>query len=222
MAPGKTVSKLRSTPAPYLAQAPAPKLGVGVDLNRDRDRVSCLLGPDLTEGRTVSHRDKLATSLRYAADFKWFAQRTLRNARFRPRVSTFDSRKDAPPIAEATALHPTVPRSRLRSSQSYGIPRTRASTAALLSPGHVTCIRSRPRNSGLRSTHRRWRNSTSGTPIRVAPSKWMLHDEAPQRSNTQRDFVGTHAIPHPVTRECFPNCRGVLSNVLHHQSARCR
>ncbi len=49
MSPGKTVSKLRSTPAPYLAQAPAPKLGAGVDLNRCRVRVSSLLGPDLTD-----------------------------------------------------------------------------------------------------------------------------------------------------------------------------
>ena len=38
MAPGKTVSKLRSIPAPYLAQAPAPKLGVGVDLTETRTR----------------------------------------------------------------------------------------------------------------------------------------------------------------------------------------
>ncbi len=49
----KTVSKLRSGSAPYLAQAPAPKLGVGIDLNRDRHRVSSLLGPDtvLTRSR---------------------------------------------------------------------------------------------------------------------------------------------------------------------------
>ena len=84
------VSKLRSTPAPYLAQAPAPKLGVGVDLNRCRDRASCLLGPDtvltrsrshrgpdptsprrgrhLTEGRTVSQRDRRSTSRGCGAD----------------------------------------------------------------------------------------------------------------------------------------------------------
>ncbi len=55
MSPDKTVSKLRSTPAPYLAQAPAPKLEVGVDL---------------TEVRTVPHRDRRSTSLRCAADFK--------------------------------------------------------------------------------------------------------------------------------------------------------
>ena len=58
------VSKLRSTPAPYLAQAPAPKLGVGVDLNRCRDRVGCLLGPDLTEVRTRAHRDAVPISPR--------------------------------------------------------------------------------------------------------------------------------------------------------------
>ena len=54
--PGKTVSKLRSAPAPYLAQAPAPKLGVGVDLNRDRVRVSSLLGPDTVLTRSRPHR----------------------------------------------------------------------------------------------------------------------------------------------------------------------
>ncbi len=64
MSPAKTVSKLRSTPAPYLAQTPAPKLGVAVDLNRCRDRVSCLLGPDLTETRTLSHRGTDPTSPR--------------------------------------------------------------------------------------------------------------------------------------------------------------
>ena len=52
---GKTVSKLRSAPRPYLAQAPPPKLGVGIDL---------------TEGRTVSHRDGGSKSVRCAADFK--------------------------------------------------------------------------------------------------------------------------------------------------------
>ncbi len=56
MSLGKTVSKLRSAPAPYLAQAPAPKLGVGVDLNRCRDRVGCLLGPDTVLTRSRSHR----------------------------------------------------------------------------------------------------------------------------------------------------------------------
>ena len=56
MSPGKTVSKLRSTPAPCLAQAPALKLGVGVDLNRCRDRVGCLLGPDTVLTRSRSHR----------------------------------------------------------------------------------------------------------------------------------------------------------------------
>ena len=70
MAPGKTVSKLRSTPAPYLAQAPAPKLGVGVDLNRCRDRVGCLLSPDTVLTRSRSHRGRGSTSLRCAADFK--------------------------------------------------------------------------------------------------------------------------------------------------------
>ena len=70
MAPGKTVSKLRSTPAPYLAQAPAPKLGVGVDLNRDRHRVGCLLGPDTVLTRSRPHRDADPTSARCAADFK--------------------------------------------------------------------------------------------------------------------------------------------------------
>ncbi len=64
MSPGKTISKLRSAPAPYLAQTPAPKLGVGIDFNRCRDRVSCLLGPDLTEVRTVSHRDGGSASVR--------------------------------------------------------------------------------------------------------------------------------------------------------------
>jgi len=86
----ETVSKLRSVPAPYLAQAPAPKLGVGVDLNRCRDRVGCLLGPDtvltrsrshrgadptaprrgrhLPEGRTVSQRDRRSTSRGCGAD----------------------------------------------------------------------------------------------------------------------------------------------------------
>ena len=80
MCPGETVSKLRSTPAPYLAQAPAPKLGIGIDLNRDRVRVSCLLGPDtvltrshLTEVRTRHHRGARPTSS------WWSAQRTLRN-----------------------------------------------------------------------------------------------------------------------------------------------
>ena len=90
MSPGKTVSKLRSAPAPYLAPAPAPKLGVGVALNRCRDRVSCLLGPDtvltrsrpdrdavptsprcgryLTEGRIVSRRDRGSPSVRCAVD----------------------------------------------------------------------------------------------------------------------------------------------------------
>ena len=70
MTPEKTDSKLRSTPAPYLAQAPAPKLGVGVDLNRDRGRVSCLLGPDTVLTRTRPHRDTGPTLLRCAADFK--------------------------------------------------------------------------------------------------------------------------------------------------------
>jgi hypothetical protein len=65
--PGKTVSKLKSAPAPYLAQAPAPKLGVGVDLNRDRDRVSCLLGPDTVLTRSRPHRDAGATSVRCGA-----------------------------------------------------------------------------------------------------------------------------------------------------------
>ncbi len=40
-------------PAPYLAQAPAPKLGVGVVLNRCRDRASCLLGPDTVRAYSV-------------------------------------------------------------------------------------------------------------------------------------------------------------------------
>ena len=70
MSPGTTVSKPRSTPAPYLAQATVPRLGVGVDLNRDRHRVTSILGPDLTEVRTVSHRDRCCTSVRCAADFK--------------------------------------------------------------------------------------------------------------------------------------------------------
>ena len=64
MSPGKTVSKLRSAPAPYLAQAPAPKLGVAVDLNRYRDRVSCLLGPDTVLTRSRPHRDAIPTSPR--------------------------------------------------------------------------------------------------------------------------------------------------------------
>ena len=70
MSPGETVSKLRSTPAPYLAQAPALKLGVGVDLNRCRDRVGCLLSPDTVLTRSRSHRGRGSTSLRCAADFK--------------------------------------------------------------------------------------------------------------------------------------------------------
>ena len=45
MSAGETVSKLRSAPAPYLASGAAPKLGIGVDLNRCRDRVPALLGP---------------------------------------------------------------------------------------------------------------------------------------------------------------------------------
>ena len=64
MAPRKTVSKLRSTPAPYLAQAPAPKLGVGVDLNRYRHRVSSLLGPDTVLTRSRPYRDADPISLR--------------------------------------------------------------------------------------------------------------------------------------------------------------
>ncbi len=64
MSPGETVSKLRSTPAPYLAQVPALKLGVGVDLNRCRDRVGCLLGPDTVLTRSRPHRDADAASLR--------------------------------------------------------------------------------------------------------------------------------------------------------------
>lgn len=63
MSPGKTVSKLRSTSAPYLAQAPAPKLGVGIDLNRCRDRVGCLLGPDTVLTRSRPHRGADATEL---------------------------------------------------------------------------------------------------------------------------------------------------------------
>ena len=47
MSPGKAVSIVRSAPAPYLAPAPAPKLGVAVDLNRCRDRVGCVLGPPI-------------------------------------------------------------------------------------------------------------------------------------------------------------------------------
>ena len=39
-------TKLRSTAAPSLAQAPGAQLGVGVDLNRCRGRVGRLLGPD--------------------------------------------------------------------------------------------------------------------------------------------------------------------------------
>ncbi len=64
MSPGKTVSKLRSAPAPYLVPAPAPKLGVGVDLNRCRDRVGCLLGPDTVLTRSRSHRGRIPISLR--------------------------------------------------------------------------------------------------------------------------------------------------------------
>ncbi len=67
MALGKTVSKLRSTPAPYLAQAPAPKLGVSVDLNKDRDRVSSLLGPDPVLTRSRPHRGRGSISPRYGA-----------------------------------------------------------------------------------------------------------------------------------------------------------
>ena len=68
MSPGKTVSKLRSTPAPYLAQVPTPKLGVGVDLNRDRVRVSCLLGPDTVLTRSRPHRGTDPTSPRSGLD----------------------------------------------------------------------------------------------------------------------------------------------------------
>ncbi len=64
MSPGKTVSKPRSTPAPYLAQAPAPKLGVGVGLNRCRERVGCLLGPDTVLTRSRPHRGTARISAR--------------------------------------------------------------------------------------------------------------------------------------------------------------
>ena len=69
MSPGETVSKLRSTPAPYLAQAPAPKLEVGVDLNRCRDRVGCLLGPDTVLTRPRPHRGTDRISPRRGLDF---------------------------------------------------------------------------------------------------------------------------------------------------------
>ncbi len=69
MSPEKTVSKLRSSPGPYLAQAPAPKLGVGVDLNRCRDHVDCLFGPDTVLTRFRPHADRRSTSVRCAGDF---------------------------------------------------------------------------------------------------------------------------------------------------------
>lgn len=62
MSPGETVSKLRSAPSRYLAQAPAPKLGVAVDLNRCRDRVGCLLRPDTLLTRSRPHRGTDRTS----------------------------------------------------------------------------------------------------------------------------------------------------------------
>ncbi len=73
MASEKTVSKLRSIPTPYVAQAPAPKLGARVDPNRWWDRVSSLLGPDLTEIRTLHQLGARRTS-------SWrFARRTQRS-----------------------------------------------------------------------------------------------------------------------------------------------
>ena len=60
-APKKTVSQLRSTPAPCLARAPAAKLGVGVDLNRGRVRVGSLLGPDPVLTRSRSRAYSVAT-----------------------------------------------------------------------------------------------------------------------------------------------------------------
>ncbi len=44
--PGGTISKLVSAPAPYLMQAPASRLVLGVAINKGRVRVGCLLGPD--------------------------------------------------------------------------------------------------------------------------------------------------------------------------------
>ncbi|MCK4871929.1 MAG: hypothetical protein KAS72_04300 [Phycisphaerales bacterium] len=68
VSPAKPGPKLRSTPAPYLAQAPALKLGVGVDLNRYRDRVSCLLGPDTVLTRPRPHRGPDRTLPGWALD----------------------------------------------------------------------------------------------------------------------------------------------------------
>ena len=62
--PQKTVSKLRSIPAPYLAEASAPKLGVGVEVNRCRGRVGCLLGPDTVLTRSRPQREADAILLR--------------------------------------------------------------------------------------------------------------------------------------------------------------
>lgn len=70
MSPGKTVSKLESAPAPYLEQVSAPKLGVRVDLNKCRDRLSCLLGPDTVLTRSRPHRDRRSTSVGCGTDFR--------------------------------------------------------------------------------------------------------------------------------------------------------
>ena len=45
-------------------------LGIGVGLNRSRDRVSCLLGPDTVLTRPRPHRDRRSTSVKCTADFK--------------------------------------------------------------------------------------------------------------------------------------------------------
>ncbi len=76
----KTVSKLRSAPAPYLAQAPAPKLGVGVDLNRSRVRVGGLLGPDTVLTRSRPHRGPDPTSPRCGPDLTETRTRSHRDA----------------------------------------------------------------------------------------------------------------------------------------------
>lgn len=58
MSRGKTVSKLRSAPAPYLAQAPAPKQGVGAGPYRGPTSTSPRCGRGIAERRTASRRDR--------------------------------------------------------------------------------------------------------------------------------------------------------------------
>ena len=68
MSPGRTVSKLRSIPAPYLAQAPALKQGGGTPPHRGTAPTSPRDGPYLTETRTASRRDGRSAPLEYGPD----------------------------------------------------------------------------------------------------------------------------------------------------------